>query len=99
MTVTGNVYQSGDIVECTEALQWLLDTHMKRPIPKASAEMMERDSYLSDESVLDKALNAKNGEKFKRLWEGDITGYPSQSEQIRHSVLSSLSIVMGITNR
>ena len=80
VTVTGNVYQSGDIVECTEALKWLLDTHMKRPTPKASAEIMERESYLSDESVLDKALTAKNGEKFKRLWERDITGYPSQSE-------------------
>ena len=80
VTVTGNVYQNGDVIECAEALQWLLDTHMKRPTPKVSAEIMERESYLSDESVLDKALTAKNGEKFKKLWEGEITGYPSQSE-------------------
>ena len=80
VTVTGNVYQNSDIIECTEALQWLLDTHMKRPTPKVSVETMERESYLSDESVLDKAMSAKNGEKFKKLWEGEITGYPSQSE-------------------
>lgn len=80
VTITGNMYQNSDIVECAEALQWLLDTHMKRPAPKVSAEIMERESYLSDENVLDKAMSAKNGEKFKKLWEGEITGYPSQSE-------------------
>lgn len=80
VTLTGNVYQNGDVVECTDGLEWLLDTHMRRATPKASAESIERKSYLSDESVLDKALNAKNGEKFKRLWEGDTSGYPSQSE-------------------
>lgn len=67
VTVTGNAYQSGDVVECTDALQWLLDTHMKSPTPKVSTEIMERESYLSDESVLDKAMTAKNGEKFKKL--------------------------------
>lgn len=41
VTITGNVYQRGDVVKCTEALQWLLDTHMKRPTPKVSAEIME----------------------------------------------------------
>ena len=53
---------------------------MKRPTPKASPEFMERESFLSYESVLEKGLTAKNGEKFKRLWKGDITGYSSQSE-------------------
>lgn len=27
VTVTGNVYQNGDVVECTEALQWLRHPH------------------------------------------------------------------------
>lgn len=34
VTLTGNVYQSGYFVECTKALEWLLDAHMKRPAPK-----------------------------------------------------------------
>ena len=35
---------------------------------------------LSDEALLSKARNAKNGEKFDRLWRGSTSGYDSQSE-------------------
>lgn len=35
---------------------------------------------LPDEELLDKAKHARNGEKFTRLWNGDTSGYPSQSE-------------------
>lgn len=41
---------------------------------------LERDSYLSDESVLEKGMNAVNGEKFKKLWNADTAGYSSHSE-------------------
>jgi len=35
---------------------------------------------LEDEQLLSKARNAKNGEKFARLWNGNTSGYESQSE-------------------
>ncbi|SEW20437.1 phage/plasmid primase, P4 family [Halobacterium jilantaiense] len=35
---------------------------------------------LSDADLIEKAKNAENGEKFRRLWNGDTAGYPSQSE-------------------
>jgi putative DNA primase/helicase len=35
---------------------------------------------LSDDEILEKAKNAENGEKFRRLWIGDTSGYPSHSE-------------------
>jgi putative DNA primase/helicase len=35
---------------------------------------------LNDEELLEKARKAKDGELFRRLWDGDHTGYPSQSE-------------------
>ncbi|MFQ3319878.1 MAG: putative DNA primase/helicase [Natronomonas sp.] len=38
------------------------------------------DVDLEDEELLEKATNASNGEKFKRLWNGNIVGYDSQSE-------------------
>lgn len=37
-------------------------------------------SDLSRDELLDKAKNAGNGEKFRRLWIGDTSGYPSHSE-------------------
>jgi putative DNA primase/helicase len=35
---------------------------------------------LDDESLLERAQRAENGEKFGRLWRGDISGYASPSE-------------------
>lgn len=80
VTLTGNAYQKVDVTEQADALQWLLDTHMKRPQPVRNHSLPERDSFLTDESVIEKAMNAMNGEKFGRLWNGDITGYLSHSE-------------------
>ena len=37
-------------------------------------------SALSKDELLKKAKNAENGEKFRRLWIGDTSGYPSHSE-------------------
>jgi primase-polymerase (primpol)-like protein len=35
---------------------------------------------LADQELIQKAKNAKNGEKFTRLWDGDTSGYDSHSE-------------------
>ena len=35
---------------------------------------------LEDQELLEKAMNAENGAKFRALWHGDTTGYHSQSE-------------------
>lgn len=37
-------------------------------------------AHLSDDELLEKAKAAENGEKFRRLWNGDTSGYPSHSE-------------------
>ncbi len=36
--------------------------------------------HLEDDVLLKKAFSAKNGDKIKRLYDGDFSGYPSQSE-------------------
>ena len=35
---------------------------------------------LADDDLIEYALNASNGDKFERLWNGDTSGYPSHSE-------------------
>jgi len=81
VTVTGNVFKAGDVFDQTDALQIVLDKYMLRPV---AAKPRENNpafrSYLSDESVIEKALNAINGEKFSDLWAGKITQYASESE-------------------
>jgi RecA-family ATPase len=37
-------------------------------------------NVLFDDEIIRKALSAANGERFSRLWAGDITGYSSHSE-------------------
>lgn len=79
LTVTGGALNSADVVETADALIWLLDSYMCRPTPPPIPTVLLGQSYLSDESVIAKASTAKNGEKFLRLWHGDITGFASHS--------------------
>lgn len=80
-TITGNVIQPNELTECGDALEILLERYMKRleSVYKADA-LPEACSLLSDESVLSHARAAKNGPAFARLYDGDMTGYSSQSE-------------------
>lgn len=81
LTVTGDVYQEGELLEDDAAIMWLLDTYMKRNINTHEKENnVCASSYLSDTAVIEKAGNAVNGAKFTALWHGDISAYPSHSE-------------------
>src|SRR5829696_6313724 len=40
----------------------------------------QTDNGFSDDVVVRKALSASNGERFSRLWSGDVSGYTSHSE-------------------
>ena len=48
---------------------------------RASTESTPSDPVdIVDRDLIDLAKNAKNGDKFSRLWNGNAAGYPSQSE-------------------
>ena len=79
VSVTGNVLEDKPIRSCGEEFLAFMDKYMGKPEPIES-KVEAPGSFLSDESVLSKAMNATNGEKFRKLWEGDISGYPSHSE-------------------
>lgn len=81
LTVTGEVFQDGDIVENDDSLYWLLETFMKRESrPQEKALKIESMSYLADNEVIEKASSASNKDKFLALWNGNLKGYSSQSE-------------------
>ncbi len=81
VTITGNTIRETDIRDITDVLPEVLDTYMRRPAPQNAEKRMDAPgSFLSDEEVIEKALNAVNGEKFALLYDGDISEYPSQSE-------------------
>ena len=80
LTVTGNALTPADVTETAEALMWLLETYMRRPTPTTPVAVAYGKSYLSDDSVIAKASAAVNGEKFAKLWNGDVSEYGSRSE-------------------
>jgi primase-polymerase (primpol)-like protein len=45
-----------------------------------SADTESTEVPVSDAELIEKAMNAANGDKFRVLWQGDTSGYPSHSE-------------------
>lgn len=52
--------------------------HRKIFVPKEKPQKIE--PILSDNELLQKAFNSANGDKISRLYQGDFSDYPSQSE-------------------
>lgn len=77
-TMTGHVYRNADVNEHQGLLQQLwaeLGGHIEQH--NVSGDIVEK---LTDDEVIAKASGAVNGDKFLSLHNGDISGYPSQSE-------------------
>lgn len=90
VTVTGNRVNDYPFGERGAELQQVLERYMRQPEkPKNSGinglngffgKMDYFPKMLSDEELLQKAMSSRMGAEFQRLWNGDITGYKSQSE-------------------
>ncbi len=79
-TVTGKVFgQPKEVEERTAQAAIIHAKYIKREEPEPAAAG-QGDLELSDSELISKAMSAKNGHIFRALWNGDISGYPSQSE-------------------
>lgn len=81
-TVTGHVVSglSGELVDQSERVQELIELIRPEP-PKPQERASSTVIDLDDATLLDKARQARNGERFSALYDrGDLLGYPSQSE-------------------
>lgn len=87
-TVTGHMFGAGmEITEQQSAIDWMFETFDKKgqksggDQPISSVSPKEIYSKQSSQAIIDRASNARNGEKFRRLFEdGDVSGYSSHSE-------------------
>ena len=78
-TMTGNVLgEPKEVQERTAQAAAVHEKYLKREEPKTTRQPADLD--LSDSELINKAMSAKNGHIFRALWNGDISGYPSQSE-------------------
>jgi putative DNA primase/helicase len=63
-----------------EALQVLYNRLFGEDRAKDQAPGRGTSEGLTDDEIVARAMEARNGEKFARLWAGDTTGYTSNSE-------------------
>lgn len=80
VTLTGNAIRECDLVDRSNELITILDKYMVKPMQFQDPSREAPGSFLSDESVIAKALASKQGEKFRSLWDGDIPEGMSHSE-------------------
>ena len=90
VTVTGDVYRTGEIPNDETAMTTLLDTLMKRN-KQVQQTHFQHHSYLDDEAVITHANEASNSEKFKKLFAGeweDLYGSQSDADMALLSILA-----------
>ena len=67
-------------IEARQAeLEAVLAEYLPSPIVSDVSESVEPLVDL-DQELINRAFAARNGDKFRRLWDGDISGYTSHSE-------------------
>ena len=90
VTVTGDVYRTGEIPNDETAMITLLDSLMKRN-KQVQQTHFQHHSYLDDEAVIAHANEASNSEKFKKLFAGeweDLYGSQSDADMALLSILA-----------
>ena len=81
LTVTGNVYREGELTDITHELLEVMQAYMRREKVSTLPETAAAEPVgLPDDVIIRKAAEATNGERFRQLWSGDASGYPSDSE-------------------
>lgn len=80
LTVTGHALNGNQIESRQAELEKL---HIEIFPPKAKEKQRPRTegrASLDDQALLKKAFNSRNGDKIQKLYNGDFSDYPSQSE-------------------
>lgn len=78
VTLTGNRLNGRDVAIRDSQIALVMNKYMRRTSVNNTTVKVP-GSYLDDANVIAKAARS-NGEKFSRLWKGDISGYGSHSE-------------------
>jgi len=79
--MTGNVLNGkAEIKNCQPQLNELYDELFGKKEEAKTRPKSSQPTNLSDKELVEKAMNAKNGDKFRALWEGNTNDYASQSE-------------------
>lgn len=85
--MTGNPIDPDNVkpvADCTESIKSLHEKYLSsKPAPRpvsATAQFSVNPVNMAVSEILEKAFASKSGEKFRKLYSGDFSDYPSQSE-------------------
>lgn len=98
-TVTQNVYKEFDTVreitpeECNELMK-ILNYPWSKTIDKP-VEEENKVELIGDDQILEKMFSAKNGDKVKRLYDGDISDYKNDDSSADMALCSHLAFWTG----
>lgn len=79
VTLTGRALNNCDVKYCDDEIMLVLDKYMNCD-SSTKCDTIATGSVLTDEQLLEKALNAKNADNFISLWNGNIPSGKSHSE-------------------
>ena len=80
VTITGQSCTTYGFGERSDELQQVLERFMVRERITATNAINAGNSEMTIDQLLGKAFSSRRGDAIRRLWAGDITGYPSRSE-------------------
>lgn len=78
--MTGNY--CSEYIEISDGTESIKSLHKKYfgEVKKSQTAEIKTSVSLDNQSIIDLALNSKTGDSFRRLYNGDFSDYPSQSE-------------------
>lgn len=79
-TMTGSLYDEHSELRANQAAVDGLVRAIRPEKPRGAVATGGGRCYLPNSELIEKAMAARNGAKFSRLWEGDTSDYPSHSE-------------------
>lgn len=73
------------VADCTESIKYLHEKYLSAEKPKKTTSGVGFNTHsisinMAVSEIIEKALASKTGYKFKKLYSGDFSDYPSQSE-------------------
>ena len=98
-TITGDVFDGhSELRNGTHALRSIAESYFPEPRPSSNpSPSVSAPPVASDDAVLDRASNARNGQKFRRLWLGDTKGHDGNNSQADLALCRLLAFWCGST--
>ena len=88
---TGNPLYKNSILELQEQINSLYEKHFNKKTAPNNVSHKQQELTLSDDEVIEKAKNARNGSKFLELYNGDTSGHNNDDSSADFSLCLHLA--------